>query len=194
MVCPLWAAVLGSGTRVDADNRGNTNPLTGEPDAGDPPVRFGGRGKVQFLVPTPIGDNVEMRRSSHAQLRFCFRGLVGNSGWAARQQLKIDGGKFAPATALNGCIRVRPSICSGGHPACRSQRHPCRPTLNPQPSSINLSQTPGWTCLPAGRSPGDTAASNAAATAGGARPRQRIGSTNASADASIGTSSNNDFL
>jgi len=49
MVCPLWAAVLGSGTRVDADNRGNTNPLTGEPDAGDPPVRFGGRGKVNPL-------------------------------------------------------------------------------------------------------------------------------------------------
>ncbi len=29
-------------------------PLTGELDAGDPPVQFGGRGKVQFLVPTPI--------------------------------------------------------------------------------------------------------------------------------------------
>ena len=44
MVCAPWAAVLGSRTRVDAFNRGNTNPLTGEPDAGDPPVRFGGRG------------------------------------------------------------------------------------------------------------------------------------------------------
>ena len=39
---------------MDADNRITTNPLTGEPDAGDPPVRFGGRGKVQSLVPTPI--------------------------------------------------------------------------------------------------------------------------------------------
>src|SRR5258707_9707870 len=29
--------------------------LTGEPDAGNLPVRFGGRGKVQSLVPTPIG-------------------------------------------------------------------------------------------------------------------------------------------
>ena len=29
-------------------------PLTGEPDAGNPPVRFGGRGEVQSLVPTPI--------------------------------------------------------------------------------------------------------------------------------------------
>ena len=54
VVCLLWAAVLGSGTRVDADNRTTTNPLTGEPDAGDPPVRFGGRGKVLSLVPTPI--------------------------------------------------------------------------------------------------------------------------------------------
>ncbi len=54
MVCPPWAAVLGSGTRVDADNRRTTNPLTGEPDAGNPPVRFGGKGKVQSLVPTPI--------------------------------------------------------------------------------------------------------------------------------------------
>ena len=49
MVCPLWAAVLDSGTRVDADNRKTTNPLTGEPDAGNPPVRFGGRGKVNPL-------------------------------------------------------------------------------------------------------------------------------------------------
>src|ERR1019366_5136516 len=54
MVCPPRAAVLGSRTRVDAYNRSITKPLTGEPDAGDPPVRFGGRGKVQSLVPTPI--------------------------------------------------------------------------------------------------------------------------------------------
>jgi len=54
VICTPWAAVLGSGARVDADNRRTTNPLTGEPDAGDPPVRFGGRGKVQSLVPTPI--------------------------------------------------------------------------------------------------------------------------------------------
>src|SRR5438445_1287262 len=44
MVGPPWIAVLGSGPRVDADNRSHTNPLTGKPDAGDPPVRFGGRG------------------------------------------------------------------------------------------------------------------------------------------------------
>src|SRR5580692_5540255 len=31
------------------------NPLTGKPDARNGPVRFGGRGEVQLLVPTPIG-------------------------------------------------------------------------------------------------------------------------------------------
>ena len=54
MVCPSWAAELEGRPRVDADNRKTTNPLTGEPDAGDPPVGFGGRGKVKTLVPTPI--------------------------------------------------------------------------------------------------------------------------------------------
>ena len=29
-------------------------PLTGEPNAGNPPVRFGGRGRVQTAFPTPI--------------------------------------------------------------------------------------------------------------------------------------------
>ena len=29
-----------------------TNPLTGEPDAGDPHVRFGGRSKAHYLAPT----------------------------------------------------------------------------------------------------------------------------------------------
>jgi hypothetical protein len=29
-------------------------PLTGEPDAGNPPVRFGGRGGANPAIPTPI--------------------------------------------------------------------------------------------------------------------------------------------
>ncbi len=29
-------------------------PLTGEPDAGNPPVRFGGRGGANHATPTPI--------------------------------------------------------------------------------------------------------------------------------------------
>jgi hypothetical protein len=31
-----------------------TRPSTGEPDAGDPPVRFGGRGDVNHVLHTPI--------------------------------------------------------------------------------------------------------------------------------------------
>ena len=38
---------------MDADNRRITNPLTGEPDAGNPPVRFGGRGGLRGN-PIPI--------------------------------------------------------------------------------------------------------------------------------------------
>ncbi len=45
-VCAAWAAVLGGGTGLAASHRMITHPLTGEPDAGDPPVRFGGRGWV----------------------------------------------------------------------------------------------------------------------------------------------------
>ena len=30
------------------------NPLTGKPDAGNPPVRFGGRGGANLAIPTPI--------------------------------------------------------------------------------------------------------------------------------------------
>ena len=47
---PALAVVPGHGTPVDASNRTTTNPLTGEPDAGDPPVRFGARGKVETLA------------------------------------------------------------------------------------------------------------------------------------------------
>ena len=43
--------------RKIGDNGGDASisrRLTGEPDAVDPPVWFGGRGKVKTLVPTPI--------------------------------------------------------------------------------------------------------------------------------------------
>lgn len=69
MVCPPWAAVLGSGTRVDASNRRFTNPLTGEPDAGNPPVRFGGRGKVNPLsLPYPGLNRIVPAKSNWAAL------------------------------------------------------------------------------------------------------------------------------
>jgi hypothetical protein len=37
-------------------------PLTGEPDAGDPPVRFGGRGGANPAIPTPIAAELRRRR------------------------------------------------------------------------------------------------------------------------------------
>src|ERR1035441_2610737 len=77
MVCPPRAAVLGSRTRVDAYNRSITTPLTGEPDAGDPPVRFGGRGKVQSLVPTPIGGAGKVRRSQAPGIISARRQTIG---------------------------------------------------------------------------------------------------------------------
>jgi len=36
-------------------------PLTGEPDAGNPPVRFGGRGDVPTAIPTPIPADAGLR-------------------------------------------------------------------------------------------------------------------------------------
>src|ERR1035441_8483109 len=88
MVCPPRAAVLGSRTRVDAYNRSITKPLTGEPDAGDPPVRFGGRGKVQSLVPTPIPSSTawtQLRRTSKPPRHRCAHAVV-------RHELLADGG------------------------------------------------------------------------------------------------------
>jgi hypothetical protein len=48
MGCLVWntAHVL----MVSLDEK----PLTGEPDAGKPPVRFGGRGGANPAIPTPI--------------------------------------------------------------------------------------------------------------------------------------------
>src|SRR5258708_3596149 len=40
-------------------------PLTGEPDAGNPPVRFGGRGGANHAAPTPIDGGVcRLRRAN----------------------------------------------------------------------------------------------------------------------------------
>ena len=41
--------------------RSSSSPQTGEPEAGNQPVRFGGRGEVLSLVPTPIEDGRKSR-------------------------------------------------------------------------------------------------------------------------------------
>ena len=64
---------------MDADNRKTTKPLTGEPDAGDPPVRFGGRGEA---IPRPypyrgrrttFTDNFDMHGPAPAAAFSAFR-------------------------------------------------------------------------------------------------------------------------
>src|ERR1035438_1793968 len=43
-------------------------PLTGEPDAGNPPVRFGGRGGANHAIPTPIRGEGWLGRRRRASL------------------------------------------------------------------------------------------------------------------------------
>jgi len=52
---------------MDADNRKTTNPLTGEPDAGDPPVRFGGRGSGHPLS-LPLSPLLQCRGAVFGEL------------------------------------------------------------------------------------------------------------------------------
>jgi hypothetical protein len=50
------------GDRAKSRSLSRENPPTGKPDAGDPPVRFGGRGGAHHAIPTPIvGGSAEMR-------------------------------------------------------------------------------------------------------------------------------------
>ena len=49
----LWVDLLSLNLKISAPIS-TTRTLTGEPDARNSPVRFGGRGKVLSLVPTPI--------------------------------------------------------------------------------------------------------------------------------------------
>src|ERR1039458_1811072 len=99
MVCPPRAAVLGSRTRVDAYNRSITKPLTGEPDAGDPPVRFGGRGKVQSLVPTTIGLSA-FRGTCSQTSRVCASGRARGAPRRGRACAGKPGHAHRPPTLL----------------------------------------------------------------------------------------------
>ena len=75
----LLSLSLSSGASIS-----EKRPLTGKPDAGNPPVRFGGRGRVQSPAPTPI----KTRR---------FFGGVGarDASWSAERQFR-----FGPGTRL----------------------------------------------------------------------------------------------
>src|ERR1700746_1008536 len=52
-------------------------PLTGEPDAGEPPVRFGGRGDSS-IVPTPNLREVANARSLRSRRSLCALGAPGD--------------------------------------------------------------------------------------------------------------------
>src|SRR5438552_3145099 len=51
-LCQAWAVLLDSCTCTGSSILSEVRPPTGEPDAGDPPVRFGGRGNpLRFSLP-----------------------------------------------------------------------------------------------------------------------------------------------
>src|SRR5271157_4508833 len=51
----LLRVLLGDSPCLCLSVLSQVRPPTGEPDAGDPPVRFGGRGnRIQSVLPTPI--------------------------------------------------------------------------------------------------------------------------------------------
>src|SRR5215469_17498623 len=59
-LCSAWAVLLGYGPYSGTSILLKVRPPTGEPDAGDPPVRFGGRGNRDHSVPpTPIAISEE---------------------------------------------------------------------------------------------------------------------------------------
>src|SRR5213593_1222271 len=54
-LCRMWVEVLAAAHELVRQSSQEVRPPTGEPDAGDPPVRFGGRGgRNQSSLPTPI--------------------------------------------------------------------------------------------------------------------------------------------
>src|SRR5262249_30449862 len=60
-------------------------PLTGEPDAGDPPVRFGGRGAAtQCGFPTPIKPATPPRRAQPCDREEFFPAALPDSGRLGR--------------------------------------------------------------------------------------------------------------
>src|SRR5436190_6274054 len=54
-LCQMWVEVPSAAHELVRQSSQEVRPPTGEPDAGDPPVRFGGRGgRNQSSLPTPI--------------------------------------------------------------------------------------------------------------------------------------------
>src|SRR5215472_4361231 len=67
-LCPAGAVLLSRCPCRGLSILSEVTPPTGEPDAGDPPVRFGGRGSA-LALPTPIGFSHDMNAyTSHVGL------------------------------------------------------------------------------------------------------------------------------
>src|SRR6266568_8484480 len=83
LVCGSRVADFGSCPCVYGDNLTIKHPLTGEPDAGDPPVRFGGRGSANtFSLPlSGNGPYLATKLRRRAFLRRSLR-LGGSRNWA----------------------------------------------------------------------------------------------------------------
>src|SRR5690606_20499970 len=74
------------------------NPSTGEPCAGDPPARFGGRGDANHVLPTPIGPSCN--------------GLIGHT-------TRGTGHEHGHRDGVGACA-VAPGAVLGGFRACVS--------------------------------------------------------------------------
>src|SRR5215472_10020537 len=83
LLCEAGAVFTCDGLRRRTSILDEVKPLTGEPDAGKPPVRFGGRGdRIQSVLPTPITHKVATEGVKefgiNASQRLC-RPLCGES-------------------------------------------------------------------------------------------------------------------
>src|SRR5215469_10336753 len=76
-LCSAWAVLLGYGPYSGTSILLKVRPPTGEPDAGDPPVRFGGRGNRDHSVPpTPI-HVVPLRGTPNGETSSILSGRTG---------------------------------------------------------------------------------------------------------------------
>lgn len=92
-------------------------PLTGEPEAENPPVRLGGRGEVQRLAPTPIR-LATMRNTAEIEIR----DAEGRNAGALRRDLDPVVPERSAGfgwLCLPGCICPR---SSGGHQSTCTMR------------------------------------------------------------------------
>src|SRR5271157_2260093 len=96
----LLRVLLGDSPCLCLSVLSQVRPPTGEPDAGDPPVRFGGRGnRIQSVLPTPIRSRLSRRLPCGEGARGTREGAPGTGGEGSRSCLVGD---------RDGTIAIRP--------------------------------------------------------------------------------------